>query len=118
MYELLVELCISNDVVLLDAPPLGMLTDAVPLLPWVDCVALVVRLQHTTRDALKKSCNMLAELDGAPVLGTVLTGVPRSPLSGYYEAKGPSPPATSLQNKSQDGRVGGRRAEGAPTSQA
>jgi Mrp family chromosome partitioning ATPase len=104
-------------VVLLDAPPLGTLTDAVPLLAWVDCVALVVRLQHTTRDALKTACNVLAEFD-APVLGTVLTGGPRSPLSGYYEAEGSSPAAASLQDESPDGRAGGRRSEGAPTSQA
>jgi len=118
MHELLVELCISEDVVLLDAPPLGTLTDAVPLLPWVDCVILVVRLQHTTRDALKKACNVLAELDAAPVLGTVLTGVPRPPRGGYYGAEGSSPAAASFQIKSQDGRAGGRRSEGAPTSQA
>jgi Mrp family chromosome partitioning ATPase len=118
MHELLVELCISNDVVLLDAPPLGTLTDAVPLLPWVDCVALVVRLQHTTRDALKKACNVLAELDAAPVLGTVLTGVPRPPRGGYYGAEGTSPGAASFQTKTQDDRAGGRRSQGAPTSQA
>ena len=117
MHELLVELCISADVVLLDAPPLGTLTDAVPLLPWVDCVALVVRLQHTTRDALKKACDVLAELDAAPVVGTVLTGVPRSPRNGYYGGEGSSPAAASFQTKSRDGRAVGRRPEGAPTSQ-
>jgi Mrp family chromosome partitioning ATPase len=122
MHELLAELGTSKDVVLLDAPPLGTLTDAVPLLPWVDCVVLVVRLQHTSRDALKKACNMLAEMDDVPVLGTVLTGVPRPPRSGYYGAASSSPAASpqdeSPKDESQDGRAGGRRSEGVPTSQA
>jgi Mrp family chromosome partitioning ATPase len=116
MHRLLVELRGSMDAVRLDAPPLGTLTDAVPLLPWVDCVALVVRLEHTTRDALRKSCNMLAELD-APVLGTVLTGAPRTGLGDYYGAESSRPPTTTLREKSHDGRVGGRRVEGARTSQ-
>ena len=100
MHELLVELGTSKDVVLLDAPPLGTLTDAVPLLPWVDCVVLVVRLQHTSRDALKKACNILAEMDAVPVLGTVLTGVPRPPRSGHYRAEGSSPAARRVSRTS------------------
>jgi tyrosine-protein kinase len=113
MHELLAELSISKDVVLLDAPPLGTLTDAVPLLPWIDCVVLVVRLQHTSRDALKKACSMLAEMDAVPVLGTVLTGVPRPPRSGYHGTEGSSPAVSP-----QDGRASGRRSAGAPTAKA
>jgi capsular exopolysaccharide synthesis family protein len=118
MHEFLVELCISKDVVLLDAPPMGTLTDAVPLLPWVDCVALVVRPEHTTRDALKKACSVLTQLDAAPVLGTVLNGVPRSPLGEYSATADSSPAASGFRSASQDGRAGGRPSESAPTSQA
>jgi capsular exopolysaccharide synthesis family protein len=118
MAELLLELRRSSaDVVLIDTPPLGLLTDAVPLIPQVDGVALVVRLQHTTRDELKKACGMLAELD-APTLGKVLTGGPALSLSGYYGGVSPAPAPTGLGDESHNGRAGSQRSEGAPTSPA
>jgi succinoglycan biosynthesis transport protein ExoP len=116
MQELLVELHRSADVVLLDAPPLGTVADAVPLLPWVDGVALVVRLQHTTRDDLRKACNLLAELD-APVVGTVLTGGARPPVDSYYGAES-SAPAAGFQDESQNGRAGSQRSESRRSPQA
>jgi capsular exopolysaccharide synthesis family protein len=70
--EALHEFRSAADVVLIDTPPLGPLTDAVPLIPRVDGVALVVGLRRTTRDELRRARNLLEEFQ-APVLGTILT---------------------------------------------
>ena len=115
MRELLLELRSNTDLVLIDTPPLSLLTDAVPLVPWVDGVALVVRLQHTTRDELKKTLGILAELD-APVLGTVLTGGPPPPLKSYYGGERSVSVSGTLEAESQNGRSVAERSEGAPIS--
>jgi Mrp family chromosome partitioning ATPase len=117
MSELVLDLRGSRDVVLVDTPPLGSLTDAVPLVPRVDGVVLVVRLEHTTRDSLKKACEALRELD-ARVLGTVLIGGPRSSVSGYYSAESASAGATRFRDESRNGREGSRLPRRAPTSRA
>jgi succinoglycan biosynthesis transport protein ExoP len=117
MHDLLLELRSSADVVLIDTPPLGLLTDAVPLVPWVDGIALVVRIRHTTRDELKKARSMLAELD-APVLGTVLTGGAAPSLSGYYGDVSSPSVSGSIVGDSHNGGPGDRRPEGAPISEA
>jgi capsular exopolysaccharide synthesis family protein len=116
MHELLLELRAAADVVLIDTPALGTFTDAVPLVPRVDGVALVVRLEHTTRDTLTKACNVLAELD-APVLGTVLVGGAQPSMGRYYGSERSSAPAaTSRRDESQNGQAGSHLPEGAPTS--
>jgi capsular exopolysaccharide synthesis family protein len=117
MSELMLDLRSSRDVVLVDTPPLGTLTDAVPLVPRVDGIVLVARLQHTTRDALKKAVDVLAELD-APLLGTVLTGAPRSALAGYYGKKTVPPDARGGRDQSRNGRSARRVPGRAPTSRA
>jgi capsular exopolysaccharide synthesis family protein len=108
MAELMTDLRGSRDVVLFDTPPLGSLTDAVPLAPQVDGVVLVAHLQHTTRDGLKRTRETLAGLN-ANVLGTVLVGGGRSAVSGYYGKEGPprSAPITR-QRESRNGQTGGR----------
>jgi capsular exopolysaccharide synthesis family protein len=106
MHELLLELRSSADVILIDTPPLGPLTDAVPLIPWVDGVALVVRLERTTRDELRKASHMLAELD-APVLGTILTGGTR-PSRDYYGSSPFATPKASAPSQSGNGSTGNK----------
>jgi Mrp family chromosome partitioning ATPase len=115
MAELMLDLRSSRDVVLIDTPPLGTLTDAVPLVARVDGVVLVVHLQYTTRDGLKKACEVLAELDAA-VLGTVLIGGARSSLSGYYGTESPQSSVPGRQRESRNGRAAGRVSEGTQTS--
>jgi capsular exopolysaccharide synthesis family protein len=115
MSELMLDLRSSRDVVLIDTPPLGTLTDAVPLVPRVDGIVLVARLQHTTRDALKKAVEVLSELD-APLLGTVITGASRSALAGYYGKKTVPPDARGGKDESRNGGTGRRISGRAPTS--
>lgn len=112
MTELMQDLRDSRDVVLFDTPPLGSLTDAVPLASYVDGVVLVVHLQHTKRDALKKAGEVLSELD-TKVLGTVLIGG-RSSVTGYYGEQGSPAAPIARQRQSRNGEAGGRVARGAP----
>ena len=114
--HLLAELQSSWDVVLIDTPPLGSVTDAVPLVPSVDGIALVIRLDHSTRDMVRRVCDVLEDLD-APLLGTVLTDVPRRSLSGYYRGASPrtaSPPAPgdSHNGRTETGRSVARATRG------
>jgi capsular exopolysaccharide synthesis family protein len=114
MAELMLDLRDSRDVVLFDTPPLGSLTDAVPLASHVDGVVLVVHLQHSTRDGLRKACEVLSELD-ATVLGTVLVGGGRSAVAGYYGEQDSAAVPLARQRESRNGQSGGRVAPGAPT---
>ncbi|MGH9115187.1 MAG: tyrosine-protein kinase family protein, partial [Acidimicrobiales bacterium] len=70
------------DVVLLDTAPMLVVSDASELLPAVDAVVMVARAGRTTRDAARRSFELLDRAD-IPVLGVVLVGA-ASPMSYYY----------------------------------
>jgi capsular exopolysaccharide synthesis family protein len=70
------------DVVLLDTAPLLVVSDASELLPAVDAVIMVARAGQTSRDAARRSAELL-DRAGIPVLGVVLIGA-QSPISYYY----------------------------------
>ena len=59
------------DLVLVDSPPMGLLTDARILGRLSDGVVLVVRANRARTDALRATCMRLLQ-DGIPVLGTIL----------------------------------------------
>ncbi|MBN2341434.1 MAG: polysaccharide biosynthesis tyrosine autokinase [Deltaproteobacteria bacterium] len=59
------------DHVILDSPPVGIVTDAAILSKMVNGTLLVIKSQKTTRDALKHALNVLHDIE-APVLGAVL----------------------------------------------
>jgi Mrp family chromosome partitioning ATPase len=59
------------DLVLVDSPPMGLLTDARLLGRLSDGVVLVVRANRARTDALRATCMRLLQ-DGIPVLGTIL----------------------------------------------
>lgn len=82
MKPLLDELAKRYDTVLLDSPPVIPVADPRLLSGMVDGVLLVVKLGHTTSDALVQVRRELAAV-GAPLLGTVLNDLDiRRP--GYY----------------------------------
>ena len=107
MGELMTDLRGSRDVVFFDTPPLGSLTDAVPLASRVDGVLLVAHLQHTTRDGLRKTCETLSGLN-ANVLGTVLVGGGRLAVAGYYGERDPRSAPITRQRDSRNGQTAGR----------
>lgn len=72
MEKLLNRLRASFDYVVVDAPPVSVVTDAVILSRIVDGALFVVRSRFASADAVKSAVNKLREVD-ARVLGVVLT---------------------------------------------
>jgi capsular exopolysaccharide synthesis family protein len=74
MGEVLSRLGERYDLVVLDTAPVGVVSDAFPLLRQVDGVILVARMGQSTRDSAERLREQLARLD-APVLGVVANGI-------------------------------------------
>ncbi len=74
----------NSDIVVIDAPPVLSVIDAVALAPAVDGVLLVVRPGRTRMSGLKHSVDQLRHV-GATIVGVVFNDVnPSSPQYGYY----------------------------------
>jgi tyrosine-protein kinase Etk/Wzc len=100
--QLLGEFAKWYDYVIIDSPPLGLVTDAAVLGTKADGVILVGRANHTVRASLQVAADQLRAVR-APVLGYVLNDyVPRRDYRtpsgygeyyyGYYGAQRPVPP--------------------------
>jgi succinoglycan biosynthesis transport protein ExoP len=89
MFELLAELREQYDHVVLDTPPTLSVTDAVVLSTRADAVVLVIRSSQTTKPALRRARDILAQVN-ARVAGVLLNAVNLdSPdYSYYYEYQG------------------------------
>ena len=83
MADLLEELGRTYDIVILDAPPLLPVTDAVVLAALVDAVVVVAQWAKTTDEVLEDS-RLALDSVGASVLGVVLNGERRSRSRRYY----------------------------------
>jgi capsular exopolysaccharide synthesis family protein len=99
MDALLAEIKRSYDLVVIDAPPLNVVSDAVSLLTRVDGVVIVGRVGHSRRDAAEELQKILVD-SGARLLGIVVNGLKRSGSNAYLGAKGgrdsgtqPKPPS-------------------------
>lgn len=101
MGALLGELRDRYDVVLVDSPPLIPVTDAAAMAPATDGAILVCRFKKTTREQVGRGAAALAAVS-VPLLGTVLTMVPRSSsrayarYNAYYHAERPPTVATRV----------------------
>jgi capsular exopolysaccharide synthesis family protein len=71
------------DAVVLDAPPVLPVSDALALAPHVDGVLLVVDLARTPRDAARRAAGQLRAV-GARVAGVVVNNVPADGRGYYY----------------------------------
>lgn len=80
--ELLEQLKMEFDLILIDAPPVGVVTDAAILSTLVDGTLMVVASHKTDREHALRSLKLLNNV-GARMLGTVLTMMPAD-RSGYY----------------------------------
>jgi capsular exopolysaccharide synthesis family protein len=70
------------DHLIVDTPPVLLVTDATALSPWVDGVVLVVEGGVTARGALVRTQRIL-EIAGARILGVVLNKM-HAQRDGYY----------------------------------
>ncbi len=74
------------DVVLIDSAPLGTVNDAAVLAPFVEGIALVARLNQTTKDAARRAIRTVGNLD-AKALGVVVTDAGGGERHVYYASK-------------------------------
>lgn len=82
----LAKLASSCDVVLLDSAPILSVGDALPLLPLVDGVVLVVRVGLSTGKAAARLRRTLARVANVRVLGLVVNDVPDE-AGRYYRTR-------------------------------
>ncbi len=82
MRELLAELSEAHDVVVIDTPPLLVVSDAVPLLAPASGVVLVSRVNQTGIEAIGRSA-AIVDAAGGRLLGGVATGV-KTGAFDYY----------------------------------
>ncbi len=80
--EVLTSLQQNADVVLVDAPPVLPVTDAMVLSGRVDATVLVALAGVTTRQEVTRAVELLTQV-GAPIVGTVLNGVAETGEYGY-----------------------------------
>jgi len=84
MGDLLLDLRDKYDHIVIDTPPTLSVTDAVVLSPRADAVVLVIRSGYTTKQALRRARDILAQVN-AHVTGVLLNAVDlRSPDYYYY----------------------------------
>jgi len=87
MHELLASARESYEMVILDAPPLNLVTDAAVLGTHCDGVVMVARAGITEEAPLEYAVEQLASVH-APLLGTVLNGVEEVHQEHYGSNKG------------------------------
>jgi capsular exopolysaccharide synthesis family protein len=75
------------DWIVIDTPPISVVSDALTLLPHADAVLFVMRFNNVTRDFLLRSLGKLKEFN-APVLGVALNAVDFKKYHYYYPYHG------------------------------
>ena len=83
MRDVLAELREQYDHVVMDTPPALSVTDAVVLSPRADAIILVIRSGQTTKQALRRSRDVLMQVN-AKVAGVLLNAVDLSSPDYYY----------------------------------
>lgn len=85
MEELLKAVGDSYDFVLLDTPPINVVSDALPLIKHTDGVVLVVRPKYSARKEIQKAIEQV-QFAGGKVLGAVVNGASNQKKNfGHYK---------------------------------
>lgn len=107
--ELLEELTKIYDRVLVDAPPVTVVTDAQILGALCDCTILVMRVERSSRKTARRAVNALESV-GARLFGVVVNAVRKSgDRYGYYGRYGGysnSHRCSSENGRAKDGGIG------------
>ena len=80
MHDLLTDARAAADVVIIDAPALATVSDALTLTPALDTCIFVMRLNRTTGDRARRALKALREA-GVDIAGVVITGT--KPAGAY-----------------------------------
>ena len=83
MRAVLDELSQKSEVVILDTPPLLVVSDAIPILEGVSGVVLVARQDRSSTDALRRAIKLIASANGT-LLGLAVTGAQTRGVYDYY----------------------------------
>jgi capsular exopolysaccharide synthesis family protein len=83
MQELVEKFRLSYDQVILDSPPVNLVTDAAVLSPFVDAVFLVVRSAKTSKNALRHAREQLQQIK-APLTGIVVNDTQLYSVDYHY----------------------------------
>lgn len=104
MANLLEKLKADYDYVLLDTPPINVISDALTLMPYVDGTVMVVRPNYTARKDLQNAIEKI-NMVGGKILGVVANGVRieknfgNSRYGRYSSYSTYATPATSAQEQ-------------------
>jgi polysaccharide biosynthesis transport protein len=79
----LAELAKRFDRIILDSPPMNVVTDAVVLSKQTDGVILVAHADKTLREELKRSAKQIKAVDGK-IFGVIVNAIEPDQRSGYY----------------------------------
>ncbi|MBF6606936.1 MAG: polysaccharide biosynthesis tyrosine autokinase [Chloroflexi bacterium] len=83
MREIFAQLVKSADVVVIDSPPVNVVTDAAILAGHVDGTILVVDVGRTSRKAVRQSCEALAKV-GARLIGSAVNRARTARVANAY----------------------------------
>lgn len=83
MIDLISLLKKAYDYILIDTPPVGVVTDAAVLSNVTDGYILVVALSVSNKDGVKMAVESLANVSGR-IIGVVANNIPQNKRSGYY----------------------------------
>lgn len=82
MAEMIEKLSKRYDYILVDTPPVNIVSDTSLIANMLDGVLLLARQERSRKDNIKRAVSNL-KLTGAKILGCVFNGVPRE-IKGYY----------------------------------
>jgi Mrp family chromosome partitioning ATPase/capsular polysaccharide biosynthesis protein len=82
-HALLNQLGAHHDIVLIDSPPLLLVSDAISLMGDVDAVIIVARLGLTTRDDARNVSELIKRIPDARAIGVVVNDVSAFESYGY-----------------------------------
>ncbi|MGB7610079.1 MAG: polysaccharide biosynthesis tyrosine autokinase [Candidatus Sulfotelmatobacter sp.] len=102
MRDVLEELRGQYDHIVVDTPPTLSVTDAVVLSPRADAIILVIRSGQTTKQALRRSRDILTQVN-AKVSGVLLNAVDLSSPDYYYYYEYKSKYSRYYREESHDG---------------
>lgn len=72
LQDVVVEMANAYDTVIIDTPPILIVSDSAGLVPHVDCVLLLIRHQRTREEAVQETVRRLSDM-GAPSMQIVIT---------------------------------------------
>jgi capsular exopolysaccharide synthesis family protein len=93
------------DIIIIDTPPIGIISDAIPLIHQVDGLLVISRLNYSRRDHATRLMKRLRGLN-AHILGVIINSF-RSTADASYGYSGTYP--TSARPDERPGRGSGRR---------